>query len=74
MTTLNTQDFIDSYKALHTAKYSTLPANEHLVLSTILSVSLEWQKSVAEVQALLDKKTQEQKLELQFFQDAKAGK
>jgi len=74
MTTLNTQDFIDSYKALHTAKYSILPANEHLVLSTILSVSLEWQKSLAEVQALLDKKTQEQKLELQFFQDAKAGK
>ena len=74
MTTLNTQDFIDSYKALHNAKYSTLPSHEHLVLSTILSVSIEWAKPLAEVQELLDKKTKEQKLELQFFQDAKAGK
>ena len=74
MTTLNTQDFIDSYKALHTAKYSTLPANEHLVLSTILSVSIEWGKTLDEVQELLDKKTKEQNLELQFFENAKAGK
>jgi len=74
MTTLNTQDFIDSYKALHTAKYSTLPSHEHLVLNTILTVSIEWGKTLDEVQELLDKKTKEQKLELQFFQDAKAGK
>jgi hypothetical protein len=74
MTTLNTQDFIDSYKALHTAKYSTLPSHEHLVLNTILTVSIEWGKTLDEVQELLDKKTKEQKLELQFFQDAKVGK
>ena len=73
MTTLNTKDFTDSYKALHNAKYSTLSANEHLVLSTILAVSIEWSKSLAEVQELLDKKTREQKLELEFFENAKAG-
>jgi hypothetical protein len=74
MTTLNTKDFLESYKALHNAKYPMLNTNENLVLSTILTVSIEWSKSVAEVQELLDKKTQEQNLELQFFQNAKAGK
>lgn len=74
MTTLNTQDFIDSYKALHNAKYSTLPSHEHLVLNTILTVSIEWSKSLDEVQELLDKKTKEQKLELEFFENAKAEK
>jgi hypothetical protein len=74
MTTLNTKDFLESYKALSNAKYSTLNANEHLVLSTILSVSIEWAKPLAEVQELLDKKTREQKLELEFFENAKAGK
>ena len=74
MITLNTQDFIDSYKALHNAKYPSLNANEHLVLSTILTVSIEWSKSLDEVQELLDKKTKEQKLELEFFENAKAGK
>jgi hypothetical protein len=74
MTTLNTKDFLESYKALHNAKYSTLDANEHLVLATILTVSIEWGKTLDEVQELLDKKTKEQNLELQFFQNAKAGK
>jgi hypothetical protein len=74
MTTLNTQDFIDSYKALHNAKYPTLSANEYLVLNTILTVSIEWGKTLDEVQELLNKKTKEQNLELQFFQNAKAGK
>jgi len=74
MTTLNTQDFIDSYKALHNAKYPTLNANEYLVLNTILTVSIEWGKTLDEVQELLNKKTQEQNLELQFFENAKAGK
>ena len=74
MTTLNTKDFTDSYKALHNAKYPSLNANEHLVLSTILTVSIEWSKSLDDVQELLDKKTKEQKLELEFFENAKAGK
>ncbi len=74
MTTLNTKDFLESYKALSNAKYPTLNTNEHLVLSTILSVSIEWSKSLDEIQELLDKKTREQNLELQFFLDAKAGK
>lgn len=74
MTTLNTKDFLESYKALSNAKYPTLSTNEYLVLNTILTVSIEWSKSLAEVQDLLDKKTREQNLELQFFQDAKAGK
>jgi gamma-glutamylcyclotransferase (GGCT)/AIG2-like uncharacterized protein YtfP len=73
-TTLHTQEFLDSYKALQNAKYPTLNANEHLVLSTILAVSIEWSKSLDEIQELLDKKTQEQNRELQFFLDAKAGK
>ena len=74
MITLNTQDFIDSYKALHNAKYPSLNANEHLVLNTILTVSIEWAKTLDEVQELLDKKTKEQNLELQFFENAKSGK
>lgn len=74
MTTLNTKDFLESYKALHNAKYPMLNTNENLVLSTILTVSIEWSKSLDEVQELLDKKTKEQKLELEFFQNAKAGK
>jgi hypothetical protein len=74
MTTLNTKDFLESYKALHNAKYPTLSANEYLVLNTILTVSIEWGKTLDEVQELLNKKTQEQNLELQFFENAKAGK
>jgi hypothetical protein len=74
MITLNTKDFIESYKALHNAKYSSLDANEYLVLNTILTVSIEWGKTLDEVQELLNKKTQEQNLELQFFLNAKAGK
>lgn len=74
MTTLNTKDFLESYKALSNAKYATLSTNENLVLATILTVSIEWSKSLAEVQELLDKKTREQKLELEFFENAKAGK
>jgi hypothetical protein len=74
MITLNTKDFLESYKALHNAKYATLSTNEYLVLNTILTVSIEWSKSLDEVQELLDKKTKEQKLELEFFENAKAGK
>ena len=50
MITLNTKDFLESYKALHNAKYPTLSANEHLVLNTILTVSIEWAKTLDEVQ------------------------
>jgi hypothetical protein len=74
MTTLNTKDFTDSYKALTNAKYPMLNANEHLVLSTILTVSMEWEKKISEVQDLLDKMTKEQNRELQILQEIKAGK
>jgi hypothetical protein len=74
MTTLNTKDFLESYKALQNAKYPMLNTNEHVVLSAILSVSIEWEKSLDDVQKLLDKKTQEQEFELEFFQNVKAGK
>jgi len=74
MTTLNTKDFLESYKALTNAKYSMLKANENLVLSTILTVSIEWEKSLSEVQDLLDKMTKDQNRELQILQDVKAGK
>lgn len=66
MSELNTKDFTNSYKALQNAKYPTLNTNENLVLATILNVSIEWGKSLAEVQELLDKKTKENNTELEF--------
>ena len=68
MSELNTKDFTNSYKALQNAKYPTQKTNadEHLVLVTILNVSIEWKKSLAEVQELLDKKTKENNAELEF--------
>lgn len=68
MSELNTKDFTNSYKALQNAKYPTqqINADEHLVLMTILNVSIEWKKSLAEVQELLDKKTKENNTELEF--------
>ena len=66
MSELNTKDFTNSYKALQNAKYPRLNTNENLVLATILNVSIEWGKSLAEVQELLDKKTKENNTELEF--------
>jgi hypothetical protein len=74
MTTLNTKEFLDSYKALTNAKYPMLNANEHLVLSTILTASMEWEKKISDVQNLLDKMTKDQNRELQILQEIKAGK
>jgi hypothetical protein len=74
MTTLNTKEFLDSYKALTNAKYPMLNANEHLVLSTILTASMEWEKRISDVQDLLDKMTKDQNRELQILQEIKAGK
>lgn len=69
MSELNTKDFTNSYKALQNAKYPTQQANadEHLVLGTILSVSIEWGKSLTEVQELLDRRTKENNKELEFY-------
>jgi hypothetical protein len=74
MTTLNTKEFLDSYRALTNAKYPMLNANEHLVLSTILTASMEWEKKISDVQDLLDKMTKDQNRELQILEEIKAGK
>ena len=69
MSELNTKDFTNSYKALQNEKYPTQRTNadEHLVLATILNVSIEWGKSLAEVQELLDKRTKENNAELEIY-------
>lgn len=65
--TLNTQDFLKSYNALHIAKYPSLNTNEYGVLSAILTVSYEFGKSLDEVQEVLNQKTRENKTELEIY-------
>ena len=67
MRTLNTQDFLKSYNALHIAKYPSLNTNEYGVLSAILTVSYEFGKSLDEVQEVLNQKTRENKTELEIY-------
>jgi hypothetical protein len=64
MTTLNTQDFLDAYTALDTAKYPSLPNTSHGVLSAYLKVALEFGLSVEVFQSRLDEKTRELKIQL----------
>jgi len=73
MKSLNTQDFLESHKALRLAKYPALNDVSHVALATILTVSIEWEKSFEEIQNILDQKTKEQKLELELFQNEKVG-
>lgn len=73
MKSLNTQDFLESHKALRLAKYPALNDVSHAVLAALLAVSIEWEKSFDEIQAVLDQKTKEQKLELELFQNEKVG-
>jgi gamma-glutamylcyclotransferase (GGCT)/AIG2-like uncharacterized protein YtfP len=65
--TLNTQDFLKSYNALHIAKYPSLNTNEYGVLSAILTVSYEFGKSLDEVQEVLNQKTRENSTELEIY-------
>ena len=67
MRTLNTQDFLKSYNALHIAKYPSLNTNEYGVLSAILTVSYEFGKSLDEVQEVLNQKTRENSTELEIY-------
>lgn len=73
MKSLNTQDFLESYKALHLAKYPSLDTNEHVVLSAVLSVCIEFNKSFDEIQERLDEMTQQNKTELTHYLAEKAG-
>ncbi len=67
MSSLNTQDFLDAYTALDTAKYPSLPNTSHGVLSAYLKVALEFGLSVEETQRRLDVKTREMKTELTHY-------
>lgn len=76
MKSLNTSDFLKSYSELRSVKYPAIAQSQdisHVALATILTVSIEWGKTLDEIQELLDKKTQEQKLELELFQNEKVG-
>ena len=73
MKSLNTQDFLESHKALRLAKYPALNDVSHVALATILTVCIEWGKGINQIQEILDKKTQENKLELELFQNEKVG-
>lgn len=73
MNSLNTKDFLESYKALHLAKYPALDTNEWVVLASILTVSIEFGLSFDEIQGRLDRKTSEQKTELEHYLAEKDG-
>lgn len=76
MKSLNTQDFLKSYSELRSAKYPLLAQGQdvsHVALASILAVSIEFEKSFDEIQEVLDKKTREQKLELELFLNEKVG-
>lgn len=73
MNSLNTQDFIDSYKQLHVAKYPSLPDTAYVTLASYLRVSLEFGLSVEATQYRLDEKTSEMKTELTHYLAEKAG-
>jgi len=67
MKTLNTQDFLDSFKTLQEAKYPSLPTSEHRTLATVLTVAIEFGRTLEEIQEHLDKMTREQGLELELY-------
>jgi hypothetical protein len=64
MSTLNTQDFLDAYKALDTAKYPSLPDTSYGALGAYLKVAIEFSLSVEETQRRLDEKTITMKAQL----------
>ncbi len=64
MSALNTQDFLDAYKALDTAKYPSLPDTSYGALGAYLKVAIEFGLSVEETQRRLDEKTKELKTQL----------
>ena len=64
MSSLNTQDFLDAYRALDTAKYPSLPDTSYTALGAYLKVALEFGLSVERVQSDLDEKTRELKARL----------
>jgi hypothetical protein len=57
MRKLNTQDFLDSQRALDSVKYKSLDMNPYIELSVILTVCVEWNKSFDETQETLDRYT-----------------
>lgn len=63
MKSLNTKDFLESYKAVSLSRYPSLPTNEHIVLSVVLTTSIEFGLSFDEIQNKLDKMTENNILE-----------
>ena len=67
MNSLNTNDFLESYKNLHLAKYPSLDTNEWVVLASILAVCIEFEMDFNAIQSRLDQKTSENKTELENY-------
>lgn len=73
MNSLNTKDLLESYKALHLAKYPSLDTNEWVVLASILSVCIEFGMGFEEIQKKLNQKTSENKTELENYLEEKGA-
>jgi hypothetical protein len=76
MNSLNTKDFLESYALLRSTKYPALAQSgdlSHVALSSILTVCIEFGLSFDEIQGRLDRKTSEQKTELENYLSEKAG-
>ena len=76
MKSLNTDDFIKSYSELRSTKYPALAKVQdisHVALATILTVCIEFGLSFDEIQERLDRKTLEQKTELEHYLAEKDG-
>lgn len=67
MTTLNTQEFTDSYNALNKAKYPLSHDNRiaYVALATMLEICINWKMGILQTQERLDEKSNEYKLELE---------
>lgn len=70
MTTLNTQDFKDSYNALNKFKYPLSHDNKiaYVALAALLEVCTNARFGIVQIQKLLDEKTNECKTELENFE------
>ena len=67
MTTLNTQDFKDSYNALNKAQFPLSHDNRvaYVALATMLEVCVNYKMGISQIQKALDEKTNEWKNELE---------
>jgi hypothetical protein len=67
MTTLNTQDFKDSYNALDKAKYPNThtPSSGYVALATMLEICVNYKMGISQIQKSLDEKSAQWKTELE---------